>query len=630
MAEIIIAESFGAAEQQRHADLQAIIRSPDMLNMRCPVTHKLFGVPVVASDSNTYEFSAFVNFTNNMQSTHRTFPLDGGLVGNPMPNGTCVLNRDKYETTCAFRIANGLPVVPVPAELLTGPWTPPGMAPVIAMAPAPKAAAFRPRIVSPFPSTSDFYRTLLNVEVVDRPSILDLATIGTFLWEVRHAGLDMIHFLLQGNVNMRLPRTAIILRMTTLTFEAANRDAMYKLFDNIDFLQTVTKEGLDMMNYLLDIRRVNETVADKIVGIRSYLPLKIQMTDEMGTFPMEVKRCWSMERMLAECFHRRCLLHVPGGAAPLGNYGKHFLGTGLRHCGLEHGSTLTISPRVPVPKTIEVGDGFQVLLSFGGNTYTIVAGPMNTVSDMKQIALNLPEIRDSLTNLCPNFHIRFLSLFQSGVILPMLDTDTLGSDGVNLMPNSRIRMLNNSEAMGGMPKKGAKKTIAKPEKIQQLQAMHMYHLTKTPSIALALNHVQAAGFITNQVNGMTEAQCRSLQADCDVLTQVRENTLVETVSPHFFDQIEGWKNEIATLQSRITTAESAIGVAFATEFYDDKGMNYGGFFDLVAERLTTFDQNNHVQAQIQAAQNQMANQMEAEVQRRLAAAAAPDGDAMDL
>jgi hypothetical protein len=282
----------------------------------------------------------------------------------------------------------------------------------------------------------------------------------------------------------------------------------------------------------------------------------------------------------------------------------------------------------------------QIFTTFGGSQAQILMVDLAmTVADLKMLFMNTPVVRRALYNI-EGFNPDKIQFYISGRVLALEEHLPLLIYNVAANDTIRARYL----IVGGMAKKGAKKTIGKPEKLQQLHAMHMYHMTKTPSIAVVINPIHAEGYIATTIDGMTETQCLSLKSDYNEIGQLRENSLIETVSPHFVDQIDGWKDEIATLQSRIATAESAVQVAFSKEFYGVSGLVYERFFELVNVRLNTFEENRAnaqiqavqtaaqaqihaahaaAQAQVQAAQLEARQFVDAEIARMNAAAPAP-------
>jgi large subunit ribosomal protein L40e len=292
--------------------------------------------------------------------------------------------------------------------------------------------------------------------------------------------------------------------------------------------------------------------------------------------------------------------------------------------------------KVPFPQPFNVDTdvenairrlGADPELATAGSLITLVVQPQFTILQVKALLLDRTDHPVNTQRLIFGSH-------------QLLDSDTLSA--LNIVNNGTLHLL--LRLRGGMPKKGAKKTIGKPEKLQQLHAMHMYHMTKTPSIAVVINPIHAEGYIANTIDGMTETQCLSLKSDYNELGQLREISLIETVSLHFVDQIDGWKDEIATLQSRIATAGSAVQVAFSKEFYGVSGLVYERFFELVNVRLNTFEENRAnaqiqavqtaaqaqihaaqaaAQAQVQAAQLEARQFVDAEIARMNAAAPAP-------
>jgi hypothetical protein len=311
-----------------------------------------------------------------------------------------------------------------------------------------------------------------------------------------------------------------------------------------------------------------------------------------------------------------------------------------------------ITTRVPPLANIEVSENaVQIFTTFSGaepHVQTLVVDLHMTVDDLKELFMNHSAVRRVLYNI-ERFDPDRLKFYISGRTLALgMHTQPVEYDGAELLSlydlgaNDTVSGVYHSP--GGMAKKGAKKTIGKPEKLQQLHAMHMYHMTKTPSIAVVINPIHAEGYIATTIDGMTETQCLSLKSDYNEIGQLRENSLIETVSPHFVDQIDGWKDEIATLQSRIATAESAVQVAFSKEFYGVCGLVYERFFELVNVRLNTFEENRAnaqiqavqtaaqaqihaaqaaAQAQVQAAQLEARQFVDAEIARMNAAAPAP-------
>jgi hypothetical protein len=82
-------------------------------HLKCPLALDVFQHPVNASDSMTYEHMEFKRAAEGM-----SFPNPRGVMGTPLADGSCVLNRIVWQQSVAFREKWQMELLPLPAELL--------------------------------------------------------------------------------------------------------------------------------------------------------------------------------------------------------------------------------------------------------------------------------------------------------------------------------------------------------------------------------------------------------------------------------------------------------------------------------------------------------------------------------
>jgi hypothetical protein len=177
---------------------------------------------------------------------------------------------------------------------------------------------------------------------------------------------------------------------------------------------------------------------------------------------------------------------------------------------------------------------------------------------------------------------------------------------------------------GGMAKKGVKK-ITKQEKMASLRATTLYRAQATPGIDQILAPLNAPDFIPTVLLTMPGDTVNALSTAVEELRQVREDSLFETITPFFVPTVAQWKQQIADLENRISTVESAMSTVFCDSYYVPSGFDYKAFFNALQARVDVVEADR-IRTQIQA---ETIAQMHAQAAQMQAAQAAPAAAAMD-
>eukprot|EP00973_Karenia_brevis_P043814 6068482-Karenia_brevis.AAC.1 len=80
---------------------------------------------------------------------------------------------------------------------------------------------------------------------------------------------------------------------------------------------------------------------------------------------------------------------------------------------------------------------------------------------------------------------------------------------------------------------------------------------------------------------------------------VREDKVFEAITPFFVPEVAQWKQQIAELENRISTVQSAISTIFCDSYYGHAGFDFQAFFEAVQERVDNVEAER-LRAQIQA------------------------------
>jgi hypothetical protein len=279
----------------------------------------------------------------------------------------------------------------------------------------------------------------------------------------------------------------------------------------------------------------------------------------------------------------------------------------------------------------------QIFTNFGGSQAMVLMVDLAmTVADLKMLFMNTPAVRRVLYNIegfNPDkikFYIsdRTLALEEH---LPLLIYNVAANDTI------RARYL----LVGGMPKKGCKKTIAKVERLAVLSArvQHQASQLQQPGNNALLQQVSNIGYteqtLGQLVTNMNFDQVQNMQQASN--NENRRDKVGKAVMAFFVPQIQQMTQQRDELNRAIGCLQEGFQLGFANRFCTDDGWEIDAFDKLVQDSINAIvnqrQQNQHqqdaqnlVEAEVQRRLEGAQNQVEAEVQRRLAAMGpAPDG-----
>ena len=176
---------------------------------------------------------------------------------------------------------------------------------------------------------------------------------------------------------------------------------------------------------------------------------------------------------------------------------------------------------------------------------------------------------------------------------------------------------------GGMAKKGGKRFVNKEVRLSTMRAKVLYLGSTLQQSAFAglIHQVSQANYTESAIDQMSIDQLRALQLVVnDVL---RVDKIARSVSSHMAPQLVQMKQQKDELDQAIKAIEDGFELGFAERYCTDTGFDAGPFYTFLQKRIEALLEHSIPQ--------QMNAQMEAEVQRRLAAMNVPapnEDDAM--
>eukprot|EP00973_Karenia_brevis_P085443 11856775-Karenia_brevis.AAC.1 len=216
-------------------------------HLRCPLTLEVFQCPVLATDSRTYELSAFLRAVEGITSYPSNRLGQGALVDN-----SYVLNRAIWEQSCSFRETWKMDINPLPTHLLAGSAgrhaaNRAALSAGYLQSTPPPAVAPTPRAI--FVPTTSIYTIMHTWPPM--PLTVLFKTDG-FLDEIRKPGLSML--LNNLGLNPALPRPIpvsayskheFIDQIMAITPVNNSAETATILLDDENFIKHLTNNALD-------------------------------------------------------------------------------------------------------------------------------------------------------------------------------------------------------------------------------------------------------------------------------------------------------------------------------------------------------------------------------------------------
>ena len=342
------------------------------------------------------------------------------------------------------------------------------------------------------------------------------------------------------------------------------------------------------------------------------VPLDITFQDEHGVFDLVLNRSMPLDQIHSMALMRRSALtransEFFSGAATLGD-----------------GDVLRLTPFVPPLTTIAVSDyAVQTFVTFSGLRSILLVDLDMTVATLKKVLMNKSAVREKLLAL-EGFVEGRIKFYIGGRTLALEEDHSLFS--YNIQANDTIRAV--YMRVGGMPKKGTKKSICKMERLAVMRArvQHQSTLIQDRSNMAMLNNLASPEFSTHTIGQMVNLEdVIALKTVADSVT--RGDLLAKAIMPTLYPQITIMKQQKEELDKAIKGAEQAFELGFSEKFCTDAGFEVQHFYDMFEARITTLRDHAAQQAAQQAVQQNAENHIEAEIQRRMALMAGAPADA---
>ena len=255
----------------------------------------------------------------------------------------------------------------------------------------------------------------------------------------------------------------------------------------------------------------------------------------------------------------------------------------------------------------EQDDGMQILVQIPhlGKTITIDVNPTESIHSVKRLI----HAKEGI----PVRHQRLIFANET------LYDGTI--DDYYIQENDALMLVLN--IAGGMAKKGGKRFVNKEVRLSTMRAKVLYLGSNLQQSAFAglIHQVSQANYTESAIDQMSIDQLRALQLVVnDVL---RVDKIARSVSSHMAPQLVQMKQQKDELDQAIKAIEDGFELGFAERYCTDTGFDAGPFYTFLQKRIEALLEHSIPQ--------QMNAQMEAEVQRRLAAMNVPapnEDDAM--
>ena len=587
-------------------------------HLRCPITLEIFQVPVLATDSRTYEFSAFLQATEGITSYPSTRLGQGSLQ-----DGSYVLNRMAREQAVEFREKWRMEVLDVPETLLEH-----AAARHAVTRSARTAVTAVPRAVRP-PSTIQVAVTDIMRRV--RPMTLsELFKADGFLQEFRKPGLVLllraIHDMGAGWIGMGYSKGELVGLVLRYIGEAENREAenfdlddvATTLLDNRDFLQHLTVRALDCVLHGCFRIRNTGNGGEKLSSVLRNLPIKVKIVGDADTFELTVQRHMTSQQLFGDVgFVQNCIKTVRSNELikknmtlydtegnPIPYSGRAML---LGDYDIKHGDSIAVTCRLP-PR-VEVTEGTQIFVVFGGRTTTVRVDLAMTVAEMKTRMLNYDTFRElvlkqQLDDPLTDFRLIFLGR--------QLENDGTLSD-YNIQRESTIHLL--LRLRGGMGPKASQK-LKKEEKLHVLRSKAQYSTTQNrlqEGCQQYCTQMLDQTFIETRVKAMTRSELENMLEAMNNTNRVEQ--LISAIMPHICPAVTALEAEKQKLEDTLVALRNSFEVGLAQAYYQTSGYKTDPLWQLVDDTLQKKTEAERIAADRAA--------IDAEVARRLAAMNAP-------
>ena len=590
-------------------------------HLRCPITLEIFQIPVLATDSRTYEFSAFLQATEGITSYPSTRLGQGSLQ-----DGSYVLNRMAREQAVEFREKWRMEVLDVPETLLEH-----AAARHAVTRSARTAVTAVPRAVRP-PST-------IQVSVTDimrrvRPMTLsELFKADGFLQEFRKPGLVLllraIHDMGAGWIGMGYSKGELVGLVLRYIGEAENREAenfdlddvATTLLDNRDFLQHLTVRALDCVLHGCFRIRNTGNGGEKLSSVLRNLPIKVKIVGDADTFELTVQRHMTSQQLFGDVgFVQNCIKTVRSNELikknmtlydtegnPIPYSGRAML---LGDYDIKHGDSIAVTCRLPPRVALPDAGGVQLFVVFGGRTTTVRCDPAAmTVGIFKMHLLQYDTFRElvlmkQLDNPVTDFRLVFAG--------QQMENDGTLSD-YNIQRESTIHLL--LRLRGGMGPKASQK-LKKEEKLHVLRSKAQYSTTQNrlqEGCQQYCTQMLDQTFIETRVKAMTRSELENMLEAMNNTNRVEQ--LISAIMPHVCPAVTVLEAEKQKLEDTLVALRNSFEVGLAQAYYQTSGYKTDPLWQLVDDTLQKKTEAERIAADRAA--------IDAEVARRLAAMNAP-------
>jgi hypothetical protein len=262
----------------------------------------------------------------------------------------------------------------------------------------------------------------------------------------------------------------------------------------------------------------------------------------------------------------------------------------------------------------------QIFTNFGGSQAMVLMVDLAmTVADLKMLFMNTPAVRRVLYNI-EGFNPDKIKFYISDRTLAL--EEHLPLLIYNVAANDSIRSV--YHRVGGMAKKGVKK-ISKDERLHTLRAKLHYMFAQdrqaSPNIQAICNNIALPGYVATTIANMNMPQITRLDGiahECN-----RSDKLIKALVHSLVPNYQVLLDQKTAIENSMKSIEDAFEVGITDAYFNGaRGINTDPIYDAIETRLNELTEED-------AAERRRAD-MEAEVARRTAAAAAAPAADMEL
>ena len=560
--------------------------------MKCPITKCMMTTPAIASDGVTYEYRTIEEFLRG-----KSCPCKGPM-GIAMPSAALVLNRALIEEINDFCVEHHLKqekVECIPA---------PPMAPTSTFTPAPRAT-------TALTTTVDY---IMQPNYVPAFTLGELFTKDGFLHEIRKPGLCLILEKLRltylGGPSLTKP-TIIWHILQRFPTDPAVINEIVLMLDNPDFIKHLTVAALDCVLYSLGCRATGNH-QHKVNVVHRHLPLTVTIKHEYGAFPLTITRSDTTQSIYARAAQHLFLLK-------LGDEVMIMDGT-LSNYTIKDGTVIENRPRHQFRQQPSMGSAeyhiFVLTLpdvAEGGCIILVVKGN-DTIESIKVKILD-KILTHRIFTQPDDIRIIFGGKQIDDTAQTLSDCSIVADCEIKALPRLR----------GGMAKKGVKKTT-KDQQMHLLRAKFSFGHSKLPRDVTS-QHIDTVttepSFIMNSIKKLGAEKQKEILAQLDGLNRSSAKSYCDILEPYILPQITALNAQKAMIDSQIASYRDALGVAFASEAFQDSQYDYDGFYngieklvqdveDCENERAKKHEVDSFVQSRIDAERAALHAQFQAE------------------